>query len=85
MREVIKGLDKHSQASLALVFMRNGALESPVNLRDTEASSLKRLGSDLGEALIALNALRDSLTVIVKEDDEALWKSARPARIGDAI
>jgi energy-coupling factor transporter ATP-binding protein EcfA2 len=81
--EVITGLDRHSQASLALIFMRNGALESPVILRQTESAALERLGSDLGETIRALNALENSLTVKVIEDGQALWKFKHPT-VGDA-
>ena len=84
LREVIQGLDKHSQASLALIFMRNGALESPVKLHESEVSALTRLGSDLGEATSALIALRNSLTVIVKEEGRLMWRFKHPT-VGDAL
>jgi energy-coupling factor transporter ATP-binding protein EcfA2 len=83
LQEVIEGLDKHSQASLALIFMRNGALESPVTLRASEDSALVRLGPDLGETIAALGAMQDSLTVNVREDGRALWKFKHPT-VGDA-
>jgi hypothetical protein len=83
LREVIQGLDKHSQASLALIFMRNGALESPLTLRESESSALARLGGDLGETIKALQALQGSLTVHVKEDGRSIWTFKHPT-VGDA-
>jgi energy-coupling factor transporter ATP-binding protein EcfA2 len=73
LQEVIEGLDRHSQAALALIFMRNGALESPIKLRASEESALVRLGTDLGETIAALGAMQNSLTVYVKEEGLALW------------
>jgi hypothetical protein len=81
--EVITGLDRHSQASLALIFMRNGALESPITLRPTENAALARLGSNLGETIQALKALENTLTVNVVEDGQALWRFKHPT-VSDA-
>lgn len=83
LREVIQSLDKDSQAALALIFMRNGSLESPITLREPEAAALIRLGSDLGLVITALRALQDSLTVYVTEDGRALWRFKHPT-VGDA-
>jgi energy-coupling factor transporter ATP-binding protein EcfA2 len=81
--DVIQGLDKHSQACLSLIFMRNGALEIPLSLRDSETRALTRLGSDVGETLSALSALKDSLTVMVREEGQWHWKFKHPT-VGDA-
>lgn len=83
LQEVIEGLDKHSQAALALIFMREGGLESPIKLRASEESALVRLGTDLGETIVALNAMQDSLSVQVREEDQALWRFKHPT-VGDA-
>ena len=81
--EVIEGLDKHSQAALALIFMRSGSVVSPINLRESEESALRRLGTDLGELIPALNATQNSLTVQVKEEGKVTWMFKHPT-IGDA-
>jgi hypothetical protein len=83
LEEVIEGLDKHSQAALALIFMRNGSVDSPVNLRESEESALLRLGTDLGELISALNAMQNSLTVQIRENSRAIWMFKHPT-IGDA-
>ena len=83
LQEVIEGLDRYSQAALALIFMRNGGLESPIMLRASEASALVRLGTDLGETIAALSAMQDSLTVHVREEGRALWRFKHPT-VGDA-
>jgi hypothetical protein len=83
LQEVIEGLDNHSQAALALIFMRNGALESPISPRSSEDSALVRLGTNLGETIAALNAMQDSLAVQVREDGHAIWRFKHPT-VGDA-
>ena len=85
LQEVVEGLDKHSQAALALVFMRDGALESPVDLKSSEQTALMRLGTDLGETITALNSMRDSLTVQVREDGRAIWRFKHPTVGKDAL
>jgi energy-coupling factor transporter ATP-binding protein EcfA2 len=84
LQEIIRELDKHSRAALALIFMRNDALESPVKLRDSESSALVRLGSDLGETLGALDALQGSFTVHVRDENQTMWKFRHPT-VGDAF
>ncbi len=83
LQEVIEGLDKHSKAALALIFIRNGALESPVRPRDPEISALMRLGTELGETIAALDALKGSLTVQVREEGNLVWRFKHPT-VGDA-
>lgn len=83
LEEVIEGLDKHSQAALALIFMRSGSVESPITLRKSEESALVRLGTDVSEMISALNAMQNSLTVQIKEDGRAMWMFKHPT-IGDA-
>lgn len=83
LEDVIEGLDKHSQAALALIFMRNGSVESPIRLRHSEEEALNRLGSDLGETIEALNAMKTSLTAQVREANRAIWTFKHPT-IGDA-
>lgn len=83
LQEVIEGLDKHSKAALALIFIRNGALESPVKPREPEISALTRLGTELGETIAALDALKGSLTVQVREEGNLVWRFKHPT-VGDA-
>jgi energy-coupling factor transporter ATP-binding protein EcfA2 len=83
LQEVIEGLDKHSRAALALIFMRNGGLESPIEPRNSETSALARLGTDLGETITALAAMQNSLTVQVREEGTTVWRFKHPT-IGDA-
>ncbi|EKM3681627.1 hypothetical protein PUS40_004390 [Vibrio alginolyticus] len=76
-------LDADCKAALALIYMSNGQLESPVTLTDTEDDTLRRLGSDLGGCTAALEALRDSLVVHVNSDGKSFWTFKHPT-IGDA-
>lgn len=84
LQEVIGGLDKHSQAALALIYMRNGTLESPVSLDLPEREALERLGSDLGSCTDALHALNGSLVQQIHADNSIFWRFKHPT-VGDAL
>jgi hypothetical protein len=43
LQEVLKGLEEHSKAALALIYMRSGTLESPVELQESEREAVERL------------------------------------------
>jgi len=83
LREVLQGLDDHSKAALALIYMRNDRLESPIVLKDSEAEALQRLGSDLGGCVTALEALSGSLVLHLHASGESVWRFKHPT-IGDA-
>ncbi len=82
--EVIQNLDHDSRAALALIFMRNGSLESPVALSQPEEVALKRLNSQLGGVTQALEALKDSLIRYEVDQSKGFWKFRHPT-IGDAF
>lgn len=83
LQETLLGFDADSKAALALIYMRNGRLESPIDLRSSEREALERLGSDLGGCVAALEALKDSLVVFTHPSDESAWRFKHPT-IGDA-
>jgi hypothetical protein len=80
---VLQGLDLHSKAALALIYMRNEGLNSPVTLQPSEKEALERLGSDLGSCVTALEALNGSLVQRIDADGDFVWKFKHPT-IGDA-
>ena len=84
LREVITGLDEHSRAALALIYMRSGALDSPIVLESSEREGLERLGSNLGACITALQSLEGSLVRYIRTEDIASWKFKHPT-IGDAF
>jgi hypothetical protein len=81
--DLCKGLDAGSKAALALVFMSNGRLPSPISLTAAEDEALRRLGGDLGTCTAALEALRGSLVVHATLKGESFWTFKHPT-IGDA-
>ena len=83
LQEVLQGLDADSKAALALIYMRDGHLESPIQLRPSEAQALERLGSDLGGCVAALEALKGSLVLLSHASGEYVWQFKHPT-IGDA-
>lgn len=84
LKEVLTNLDRDSKAALALIFMRNGSLSSPVELRPSETDALRRLGSDLGRCTEALEALKNSLVRHAIEGSLRVWSYRHPT-IGDAL
>ena len=81
--DICKELDAGSKAALALIYMSNGRLPSPISLAAAEDEALKRLESNLGACTAALEALRGSLAIHVTSDGESFWTFKHPT-IGDA-
>jgi energy-coupling factor transporter ATP-binding protein EcfA2 len=83
LHEVLQGLDPDSKAALALVYMRNDNLESPITLIPSEAQAIERLGSTIGGCIAALEALNGSLVLHSYADGDSIWRFKHPT-IGDA-
>ena len=83
LQEILQGLDADSKAALALIYMRNGRLESPIEPQRSETHALERLGSDLGGCVAALEALNGSLVLLTCAGGESIWQFKHPT-IGDA-
>lgn len=83
LQDVLRTLDIDCQAALALIYMRNGRLESPIQLQPAEREALERLGSELGRCLAALEALKGSFVLHMHLSGESIWSFKHPT-IGDA-
>jgi hypothetical protein len=83
LQDVLHGLDADNKAALALIYMRNGRLESPIQLQPSELQALERLGSGLGRCISALEALNGSLVLLSNATGESVWQFKHPT-IGDA-
>ncbi len=83
LQEVLQGLDGHSKAALALIYMRNDRLESPISLQKSEKQALERLASNLGGCVTALEALNGSLVLHSYASGDSIWRFKHPT-IGDA-
>ena len=83
LHEVLQNLDVDSMAALALIYMRNGQLDSPIELQPSETLALERLGSTVGRCRIALEALQGSLVMQSRNSDDVSWQFRHPT-IGDA-
>lgn len=82
--DILSTIDKQSLSALALIFMRAGALDSPIQLNDSESNALSLLGGTLDGVINSLNDLKDSLTIKSYEDDNYVWKYKHPT-IRDAF
>ena len=83
LQEVVGGLDVDSRAALGMVYMRDGHLQSPVELSPSETQAVERLGSDLGRCIQALKSLQDSFVTLSHASGESVWQYRHPT-IGDA-
>lgn len=83
LQDVLIGLDVHSKAALALIYTNSGNLKSPIELEESEATYITRLGSDIGNCIVALEAMDGSLVQYVISDDVSYWRFKHPT-IGDA-
>lgn len=83
LSEVIEGLDLDSKAALGLIYMRNGNLESPLELSVAEKTAVGRLGSNLGGCTTALESMLNSLVSFTHSDGSTFWKFKHPT-IADA-
>jgi hypothetical protein len=84
IQDVIRSLDVESKAALALVYMRNGKLESPITFELPEREAVERLGGTLGGCVDSLESLRGTMVQLVLESGASCWKFKHPT-IGDAV
>lgn len=82
--DTLVGLDVDSKAALALVYMSNGRLESPVSLNENELKIIERIGSNTAQCLIALQSMAGSFVQHVTSEDDAEWQFKHPT-VGDAF
>lgn len=82
--EIIRTIDRGSQSALALVFMRGGALSSPVTMTDEEMQAMTRIGGSTAEVLRALDALNGSFLIQSIQDSKQWWRFRHPT-IRDAL
>jgi len=83
LQEILQGLDTDSKAALALIYMRNDRMESPIELQPPETQALARLDSDRGGCVTALAARNGSLVLHSHASGESFWRFKHPT-IGDA-
>src|SRR3546814_12893616 len=71
--DICNSLDDDSKAALAMIYMRNGRLESPIQMTESENTALERMNSDLGRITLALQAIVGSLVVHFPINPVAFW------------
>ncbi|MFZ7131280.1 MAG: hypothetical protein ACOWWR_02875 [Eubacteriales bacterium] len=84
LQDMLSGLDSDSKAAIALIYMRNNKLESPIKLNTFEEEAIERLGSSLGNCINAIQALNTSLVQSNYEEGKLFWHYRHPT-IGDAF
>ena len=84
LQEVLRGLDDHSKAALAVIYMSGDALESPIALEEATCEAIERLGSNLGGCVTALESLKGSLVQCVHVEGRNVWTFKHPT-VADAF
>ena len=84
LKEVLQTLDDNSRSAIALIFMRDGDLQSPVTLSASEEQAIRLQGGDASEVRNALVALDGSLVLQVLHDGCYSWRLKHPT-IRDAF
>lgn len=82
--EIINTMDDSNRSALALVFMRGGALPSPVSITPTEEQAIARIGGTVGDARKGLESLNDSLLLNSIKEGNYYWHFKHPT-IRDAF
>lgn len=84
LQEVIRTLDNNSRSAIAMVFMRGGALESPVTPSPEEERAIQLIGGSSSGVRSALDSLKGSLVVFSQSDGRSAWGFKHPT-IRDAF
>jgi hypothetical protein len=83
LRDTIEGLSTENRAALAAIFVRGGALPSPMQLTQNEEHIISRLGGTIANISESLVAMRDTFVRLAVLDDET-WIFQHPT-ISDAF
>lgn len=84
LQEIIRTLDASSRCAIALIFMRAGALQSPLTLTSEELAAVSMLGGTDAGIRAALVALDGSLLINVQREGTSIWRFKHPT-IRDAF
>lgn len=84
LQEVIRTLDAGSRSAIALVFMRDGLLPSPITLTPEEEKAVGLLGASPAEVRSSLAALEGSLLIQIQQRGSFWWRFKHPT-IRDAF
>lgn len=84
LKEVLKGLDQAKRCAIALVFMGNGSLSSPLELTDEQITACERMGVAVSQVPSSLNAMKESFVVNQIQNGEATWGFKHPT-LRDAL
>jgi len=82
--EIIRNLDAESRTALALVFMRGGALASPITLEKDEEEAVELMGGSRAGVREALGALDEGLVLRSLDGGSYYWRFKHPT-IRDAF
>ncbi|WP_303908209.1 hypothetical protein [Thiohalomonas denitrificans] len=78
LAEVINTIDDGARSALALVFMRGGEVESPLQFSEDEEIAITRLGGTQSRVVESMNALNGSLLLNTVSSGTHKWRFKHP-------
>lgn len=81
---VIRAIGQSNFLALAMIFMRGGELQSPVDLDETEARAVQLLGGSPSELRSGLRALNRSMVLLRTQSGTSAWVFKHPT-LRDAV
>ena len=82
--EVVRTLDADSKSALAIVFVRNGRLPSPVDITPVEKKAIAQIGGSVANVRRSLVSLGGSMLSLVTDEGVVYWGFKHPT-IRDAF
>jgi len=82
--DLLENLNNNYIAALALIYMNEGSLASPLRLSKKEEEAIRRLDATTGGCISALEAMSGNMVQLTTINDELFWKYKHPT-IGDAF
>jgi hypothetical protein len=82
--DIIRNLDAESWSAIALLFIHEGTLQSPIEMTEEEQKVVSLLGGSVGGCRKALNSLDKSILIRVYQNDRWMWRFKHPT-IRDAF
>jgi hypothetical protein len=82
--ELLEKLAQSHFAALALIYINNGQLESPIEFKGKQSKLMERIGGSVNACGDALSNMNESIVRLISTENGSYWTYKHPT-IGDAI
>jgi len=84
LKETLRTLSIGEKAAIAVLFMRGGAVATPVSFFESDAEAVTALGADIPQTRASFSNLDGSFLQLLPDGDRQLWRYRHPT-IRDAF